>query len=207
MSQIAGIRTAINRADSLDGLLDQLKRKHRAEKRPDRLKEAAHHGKICGDCGRKLRDGEPVWRERKCTGVFVICGIRFRPTAFAPFCAECRSEDLKAWTFGECETCGRLVYYTERPRGHRRWAFCCDDCQSQHQSAYQAAIARQRRAEARGPSRPCLECGEHFEPTRADAKFCSGRCKQKHYRHALRLANGGHCDAFESRNAVGVRHG
>jgi len=173
----------------------------RSDQRRRRLLKAARHGKICGGCGRKLSDGEPVWRERRSTGRTFLGGVG---KVLAPLCAECRSEDSSGWLFGACETCGRLVHYADGPGMRRRWAFCCYDCQSKHQSTYQAAIARQRRAEARGPSRPCAGCGEHFEPTRADAKFCSGACKQRAHRkaRALRLANGGHCFAFESRNAA-----
>jgi hypothetical protein len=43
-----------------------------------RLRKAALHGKTCGGCGWKLSDDEPVWRERRRTGVFVIHGIRYR---------------------------------------------------------------------------------------------------------------------------------
>lgn len=33
--------------------------------------------------------------------------------------------------------------------------------------------------------RKCIECGIVFKPKRADAKFCSSACKQKHYRNEL----------------------
>jgi hypothetical protein len=32
--------------------------------------------------------------------------------------------------------------------------------------------------------RPCQECGEPFMPTRADALYCSGRCRVAHHRQA-----------------------
>src|SRR5262245_42259992 len=35
--------------------------------RTRRLRKAASYGKICGGCGHKLRDGEPVWRYQKKT--------------------------------------------------------------------------------------------------------------------------------------------
>jgi hypothetical protein len=30
--------------------------------------------------------------------------------------------------------------------------------------------------------RPCHHCGHEFTPTRADARFCSGRCRTAHHR-------------------------
>src|SRR5262249_7721198 len=40
---------------------------------------------------------------------------------------------------------------------------------------------RARRRDRRG-THDCQMCGETFEPTRTDAKFCSAACKQKAYR-------------------------
>jgi hypothetical protein len=158
----------------------------------------------CGKCQCALRADEPVWRRLVGIGRGYFGGWR---TAIVPVCERCATSDrdLPEYSTGSCGNCGRTVHDTTWRRFPRRWVFCCDACRSQHQSAYQAAIARQRRADARGPSRPCLACGEHFEPTRTDAHFCSGACRQKHYRlhRALRLANGGHCSQFESRNAAG----
>jgi hypothetical protein len=102
---------------------------------------------------------------------------------------------------GPCTICGRTVHTIER-RWRRRWHFCCDDHQRQQQSTYQAAIARQRRAQARGASRPCPECGEFFEPARVDAQFCSARCKQKAYRKRVTLSKLDACNSFEIRNAA-----
>jgi hypothetical protein len=70
--------------------------------------------------------------------------------------------------------------------------------------AQQSTMVRLRRAEARGATRVCAECGETFEPTRADAKFCSGGCKQKAYRKRVTLTE---CCAgltLESRNGESV---
>jgi hypothetical protein len=166
--------------------------------RTRRLRKAAHYGKICGGCGRKLCAGEPVWRSQTKTGMGMFGGSY---STLAPFCAKCRRDYWDVWSVGECETCGRPVHNTDRR--WRLWSYCCDDCQRRHQSPYRAAIARQRRAEARGPSRPCAACGEPFEPRRADAQFCSVACKQKAYRRRVTLSKSIAGSTFDSRNAAG----
>ena len=98
-----------------------------------------------------------------------------------PFCEKCRPDD-REYTTAPCANCGREVNNSERRWKPRLWYFCSEACQQRHQSTHQAAVARQQRAEACGPSRACVEFGEHFEPSRADAQFCSARCKQKAYR-------------------------
>jgi hypothetical protein len=52
--------------------------------------------------------------------------------------------------------------------------------------------------------RPCLTCGEMFEPTRTDAKFCCAACKQKAHRRALRIMPAPHRAVGKSRNADGA---
>jgi hypothetical protein len=152
--------------------------------RHERLCEAAYRGKTCGGCGRELTSEEPIWRRAEILGPGLFGGTRM---VTAPFCSQCKRRywpDV-VWS-GPCPVCGRMVHNMERR--WRRWNFCCHDHQRQHQSSYQAGIARQQRAQARGPSRPCAECNEYFEPTRAHAQFCSRRCKQKAYRKRVTLA-------------------
>jgi hypothetical protein len=154
---------------------------------------------MCGGCGHKLRDGEPVWRYQKKTAPGMFGGWY---SALAPFCAKCRLDHWEVYESRECATCGRPVHNTDR-RG-RRWVFCCDQCRAQHQSSRQAAVARERRAEARDVSRPCLECGEHFEPRRADSKYCSPACKQKAYRKRVTDNEYDSRVVFDSRNATAI---
>jgi hypothetical protein len=47
--------------------------------------------------------------------------------------------------------------------------------------------AWERRGEAKRilTTRPCVGCGETFEPTRADAQYCSSACRQQAYRHRV----------------------
>jgi hypothetical protein len=124
---------------------------------------------------------ESVWRVRVDIGPGVFGGLR---TGIKPFCKRCRSDFLDVCQSGPCGGCGRMVHHTEH-RWQRRSIFCSDACQRRHQSNYQATIARQRRAEARGATKVCACCREYFEPLRADALFCSGACRQKAHRHRV----------------------
>lgn len=159
--------------------------------------KAAKTGKCCGGCGRKLGAGDPVWRKRVGLGY----GLMHWRTAMVPLCERCKPD--AAWhpthSSGACEGCGRPVHNTEGPR-RRRHVFCSERCVE----IYQSAVARQRRSEARGTTRACGECGEYFEPARADAKFCSGACRQKAHRKRVTDVK---CSASvaDSRNAVARR--
>jgi hypothetical protein len=62
--------------------------------------------------------------------------------------------------------------------------FCCQVCSTK---AY-AAAARKTRAEARGICR-CVVCDQAFKPSRSDAEYCSGACRQKYYRRTRVTAN------------------
>jgi hypothetical protein len=152
----------------------------------------------CATCKRILRSDEPVWRKRVGIGRGMFGGRR---TAIVPVCEQCIGDDPCVHSVGPCKNCGRTVHDTAWPFP-RRFIYCCHHCELTHQSARLAAASRQRRADARGSSRSCVECGDHFEPRRTDSQYCSTACKQKAYRkRALRIANENHCAPFESGNA------
>lgn len=160
----------------------------------------------CPKCKRALQADEPIWRVRMRRPGRTIFGLPRMKTSIEPICRQCASEcvDLREYSSGPCANCGRVVHDAAW-RFSRRYRYCCHHCELTDQSARAASAARQRRAEARGPSRACVECGETFEPSRADARFCSARCKQKAYRRrALRLANEKLIAPFESRNGYCV---
>jgi endogenous inhibitor of DNA gyrase (YacG/DUF329 family) len=138
------------------------------------VEAASQTGGSCAGCGRALGHDDPVWRRR-------VSRKRGWGSTVAPVCEECQPTWRSVRTSGQCEGCGRLVHNTEG-FGRRR-VYCSKQCELLRQHA----IARQRRAEARGASRACAECSEHFEPSRADAQFCSTRCKQKAYRKRVTL--------------------
>jgi hypothetical protein len=143
------------------------------------LRNAASTGKSCGKCSRTLRPDEPIWRTRLSYSTqATVFGMS---SMIVPLCEQCRSDDHEVYASGPCECCGRTVHNTEPP-SRRKHIYCSDNCKRRHGSDCQSAIARQQRAEARGPTRVCGQCGEHFEPARADARFCSSVCKQRAYR-------------------------
>jgi hypothetical protein len=134
---------------------------------------ANQHGGMCGKCHRRLADDEPVWRDRVGHRAF---GRRY-PTL--PLCTECKSKWTEFYKAEPCEGCGRPVH--DRVTKRKTWrTFCCRKCKSR---AVSAAMHR-KRVEERG-TRECIECAEVFEPTRADAKFCSVACRQKNYRRRV----------------------
>lgn len=154
----------------------------------------------CNKCKRSLAGGEPIWRI--CLG----CGLgrdmfgRLRRGTRA-FCRKCRiKNDRREYVTTKCETCGREVH-NELNRRRRRHTFCCQACAIKAQSAR----ARQRRTEARGASKPCTICGEHFEPTRKDSCYCSAACRQKAYRRRVTDRNCVSVNTIASRNAASDR--
>jgi predicted nucleic acid-binding Zn ribbon protein len=171
-------------------MTDQFKRLTSAlDERQKRIRNAVNKGGSCAGCGRELGNDEAVGRAR----IFFGRGFfgRWR-NVVAPFCGQCLEQHLQraygrgVCATGKCEGCGRTVHETER-RWHARHHFCSDACRRKHESQRSAAIARQRRAEARGPSRQCVVCNEAFEPARADARYCSPACKQKAHRDRYRV--------------------
>ena len=163
-----------------------------------RLWDAKRRGGMCGRCGRALADGEAVYRKRISMG---YCGSGAFQTMIAPLCGDCDAATDKEWHLslrsalngppgysyywnGPCETCGRTIYEGEF-RYHRTYHYCCDDCAARGWSSRSAVKAKMQRTEARGPSRPCAVCGEHFEAGRTDAQYCSSSCRQKAYRRRV----------------------
>ena len=152
------------------------------------IRNAEKTAECCAKCQRPLKPEEPIWRAKH--------PIRYYPYHqewIAPVCSDCRSEQDNYWDPVPCEGCGRPVHdrMTFQPR--RLSCFCCERCTP----AARAARARERRRLARS-DRSCEWCGETFEPKRADAKFCSGACRQAAYRH--RVTDGFRCtDAREVR--------
>ncbi len=76
-----------------------------------------------------------------------------------------------------CEVCGTLVL--SRPRSRFRYVYCSWECQQELQRRIRNKRAQVRR---RLPDRACARCGERFQPTRSDSRYCSGRCRTAAYR-------------------------
>jgi hypothetical protein len=158
-------------------------RKHMISERLHKLRDAAHTCANCAGCGHTFEPDEPVWRVRVRTGAGYSGGCSM---IIAPFCQQCLKPDwAPAVSSGRCEGCGRMAHNTE---GYRDHIYCSGVCAKQCEARRHSAIARQQRAEARGPTRICGQCGGRFEPRRADARFCSGVCKQRAYRKRVTVS-------------------
>jgi hypothetical protein len=81
-----------------------------------------------------------------------------------------------------CETCGRAVAFGVRRRSRR--TFCSRTCEREFHNAPRRVSQEPR---------PCkrVGCPEVFVPTRSDAEYHSGACKQRDYRRRLREARTG----------------
>jgi len=173
------------------------KQSQRRESDPWRRREkmrAAHECSHCAHCERPLKAGEPVWRRLLSLGPGFFGGWS---RTVAPICERCGSScHIEFRGPQPCENCGRSVHQEYNRRFYRH-TFCCEVCVR----AFFATAARLRRAEERDP-RPCAQCGETFEPTRKDARFCSGACKQLAYRkrQAVTGRKSERVDAFTNRN-------
>jgi hypothetical protein len=79
----------------------------------------------------------------------------------------------------DCETCRRPVH-TPRDYRYRTRSFCSDRCRALDQAKAKKVAREQGRA-----PRQCASCFDTFEPTRADAIYCCGACRQKEYRQRV----------------------
>lgn len=159
-----------------------------------RVHNAAETCSQCGKCGRALTAEAPVWRARLPLGYGPFGRWQQR---MAPVCADCASKWRRFRPPRPCENCGRPVHQEDNFRSHRRTFWTCE-------RATRATTARQERLDARG-TRPCEHCGETFEPTRTDARFCSFPCKQRAYRRRKGGVTDDECcdiAAFGSGNAA-----
>jgi hypothetical protein len=76
-----------------------------------------------------------------------------------------------------CPTCKRVVVVDKGAReaaGKRRRYFCSEACEVKFYNA-----RRSKRAARARSGKVCEMCGTGFEASRADAKFCSPRCRQR----------------------------
>lgn len=80
---------------------------------------------------------------------------------------------LSACRKAACEHCGRPVQLKK----HRRHVFCSGACARAYYNAQRARVVHAIQA--------CAQCGKGFEPTRADAKFCSSACRQRAHRKTV----------------------
>jgi hypothetical protein len=102
----------------------------------DRLHAARREARICAACGRRLRAGETVYRER-----FTVAGSSLS----GPVGRECASPEMLARTEGtepgRCAGCGRGVYHHPDKR-RRGQAVCSRLCAGRVAAAKQRAKER-----------------------------------------------------------------
>ena len=128
-----------------------------------------HTAQLCPRCQHVFADGEIVYRRKVGWGGSV-----------KTLCADCAS--APTWgKWGEPQTCaagcGVLVVSPWRWDSHAREYVPTFTACSTHCDARAAAEAKRRSRERR-----CDDCGHTFDPTRADARYCSNACRQHAYR-------------------------
>ena len=163
-----------------------------------RVRTAQRDASVCASCERAIGADEPVYRQRFSMG---RCLTGYS-TRLAPICSSCCvHKHLYGTTGRACVGCGRPVHNLH-DLIYRRHRFCSEVCQSKAV----AAVARDRRRQKRGLTRCCDQCGESYEPNRADALFCSGACRQKAYRQrSLRVTSLYRDATSDTRNAGSLR--
>jgi hypothetical protein len=102
------------------------------------------------------------------------------------------------YTRRQCHSCKRVFYeHADGPRDRygRRWnsrqrdyGDCTGRCGA-YAASHRAYLKRKAiRAQSRAP-RPCAACSETFTPSRADARFCSVRCRVRAHRDSAPSTN------------------
>src|SRR6478735_1743736 len=76
-----------------------------------------------------------------------------------------------------CHVCSRPVALTLN-RKVPKIVVCSTACRTR----YKGAREKRRRMIARVIKRACEHCGETFQPSRSDARYCSSACKQAAWR-------------------------
>jgi hypothetical protein len=133
----------------------------------------------CASCQRPFED-IAVWREQEEEGYF----SKTLHTVAKPLCRRCyafadmQNADMQL----VCNGCGlkahvpewlarRQVPWTPKANyDYTQWA-CSPRCRE-----------RQRRKDRRWKQKTCEACHQPFTATRIDARFCSAKCRQWHYR-------------------------
>jgi len=127
-------------------------------------------------CGHVFTDGDVIHLRRLRPEFYGSSWVR------VPFCETCVSGFHPSWM--EMRTtpiacaggCGALV----SSWGLERFVACSSRC---------AEITQRERRLVSHEPRACEGCGEEFTPTRSDARYCSGACRQEAYRKRKLVAS------------------
>lgn len=157
----------------------------------------------CHRCGQDIPAGQPVYRKEVRTGehTWKSNGASYPVSVKVSFCEPCWTrenpyrwqgfgtglknkldegqwDEMRKWypgviegqPYSRCEGCGRLLgracYWPSRS--------CSRECMRD---------ARNERRRKPGETRTCARCSTEFVPPRADARYCSGACRQAAYRN------------------------
>lgn len=141
------------------------------------------HADRCAECDAPFTEDDVVYRR----GGFRRWRDSFTERVL-PYCAAC--SDVAAhperWlAVRPCEMCGRPVSNSRATadphRFTRDWSSYGERDLVVHVVCSEACRRRLYRTPAERAVRPCEECGEPFT-ARADARFCSARCRQRAHR-------------------------
>jgi len=130
---------------------------------------------LCGDCVRKRE--EPGWPEK-------LKGLQaeYEENRKNGWRSHKPKDDPLAELYVrlKCNGCGRVFYdHKDNPYSHA--PDCTGRCRAYAYSHAAYLQAKAIRAQNRAP-RPCEQCGETFTPSRADARFCTTRCRMRAHR-------------------------
>ena len=134
-------------------------------------------GEICYQCGHVYEPAEPIYYVR------VYCYVwATKPFVIVTYCGRCAPQyDCHEQP---CDVCRRPVHRLLE-YSHGRHCFCSAVCRR----SYYGSLQRDRRQKAN--NRECATCGETFQGTRSDSRYCSSACRQRAYRHRQAVtANG-----------------
>ncbi len=154
-------------------------------------------GDVCYYCRQKFEPGQLRYR--------IMNSVMSANNGWGPalLCMDCFKQENSADILGlglngkpasrhtmQCSGCNEYINTICNPR-HRQWNFCSNRC-------YQRTYRKRRRGRdsvvdwKRGPYNKCMVCKEQINPygkdrKRKDAKFCSNKCRQWHYRRTRQV--------------------
>ncbi len=160
----------------IDGVMNAVGIKTTPEARAERHRQylCERYAQNCWKCNREFADGDIIYRGRIYVGRGFMGTGRYSIVPLCKACAPKRQYQPAA----PCAHCGRHVAL-QYDRLFRRHCVCGYECRASLMIALQK---EKRRRERYFKAVTCTQCGETFEPERADSRYCSSPCRQRSYR-------------------------